>query len=326
MPLNSRQREQIADQALTLVEQVYVHRQLKTALYGIDAAALLHGLRDRAGGMSDAEFHQEMRDIVKQIRDRHVSYRWGSGPDYLLPFRVERAWDGDTPVYLVTASENAEVEIGSRLLRWNDIPIDAVIRELAEDVRAGNNASRNAIARILLTLRLAWAVNPPDESVVRLDLLRPDGTASEVRIGWSASPQQVMRPIERRIGPAKNFGLDIDLLTSNRWIFENLYPQKFKKLSAQPYSNVEARTVRHRETDFGYLRIYNFAVGDTDDFANYVAGLLTSLPPDGILIDLRGNPGGIITAGEALLQLFTDQRISTTRIPLPCQRRDQIHE
>jgi hypothetical protein len=113
----------------------------------------------------------------------------------------------------------------------------------------------------------------------------------------------------RRFGPATNLGLDIDLLTSKLWIFEHLYPQKFEKLRAQPYPNVETRTIHHGETDFGYLRIYDFSVEDTDDFANYVADLLRSLPRAGILIDLRGNPGGIIATGEALLQLFTNQRI-----------------
>src|SRR6185369_14888597 len=113
----------------------------------------------------------------------------------------------------------------------------------------------------------------------------------------------------KSIGPAIHLGLDIDLLTSRRWIFENLYPQKFKELSAERYPNVEARTIQHEETDFGYLRIYDFSVDDADDFANYVADLLKGLPQAGVLIDLRGNPGGNILAGEALLQLFTNQQI-----------------
>src|SRR6185437_9547025 len=133
MPLTGRQRELIADQVLTLIEQVYVHRRMKTALYGVDAVSLLHGLRSRAAAMMDAEFHQAMRVIVAQIRDRHVHYSYSEGArDYLLLFEVECAFDGDTPVYLVTRSKDAAVEIGSTLLRWNGIPPEAVIRELAK--------------------------------------------------------------------------------------------------------------------------------------------------------------------------------------------------
>jgi hypothetical protein len=291
---------------LTLIDQVYVHKRLKTALYGFDAVALLHGLRSRAGGMTDIEFHRAMRGIVAQIRDRHTRYSYsGFGPDYRLPFRVERAFDGDKPVYLVTASIAPAINIGSTVLRWNDTPIEAVIRELAEDVGAGNEASRFAMASILLTQRVAFRLNPPDESEVRLNLLRPDGEEFEVRVGWSVS-----QPKETRLlGPPKFLGLDIDLLTSRRWILESLYPQKLKELRAQPYPNVEARTVRHGETDFGYLRINDFNVEDADDFAIHVAGLLRNLPAAGIVVDLRGNPGGYITAGEMLLQLFTSQRI-----------------
>jgi hypothetical protein len=177
MPLNGRQREQVADQILTLIEQVYVHRRMKTALYGVDAVALLRGLRSRAAVMTDAEFHREMRVIVAQIRDRHTRYYYtGGGPDYLLPFRVERAFDGDTPVYLVTASIAPAIGRGSAVLRWNDTPIEAVIRELAAEVGAGNEAARHAAARIYLTQRIASRISTPDESEVRLDLLRPDGT------------------------------------------------------------------------------------------------------------------------------------------------------
>src|SRR6476620_2610433 len=138
-PLSGRQRELIADQILILIEQIYVHRRMKTALYGIDAVSLLRGLRSRAAAMTDAEFHRTMRVIVAQIRDRHTRYSdVGVGPDYRLPFRVERGFDGDTPVYVVTASIAPAIGIGSTVLRWNDTPTEAVIRELAEDVGAGN--------------------------------------------------------------------------------------------------------------------------------------------------------------------------------------------
>jgi hypothetical protein len=47
-----------------------------------------------------------------------------------------------------------------------------------------------------------------------------------------------------------------------------------------------------------------------------VIHLLGELPQDGLIIDLRGNPGGLIWAAERLLQLFTPSRISPSRFSI----------
>ena len=44
--------------------------------------------------------------------------------------------------------------------------------------------------------------------------------------------------------------------------------------------------------------------------------MLGQLPQDGLIIDLRGNPGGLIWAAERLLQLFTPSRISPSRFSI----------
>ena len=36
------------------------------------------------------------------------------------------------------------------------------------------------------------------------------------------------------------------------------------------------------------------------------------MPPDGLVVDLRGNGGGAIQAAERLLQLFTPGRVENT--------------
>ena len=46
------------------------------------------------------------------------------------------------------------------------------------------------------------------------------------------------------------------------------------------------------------------------------SALLAKLPQDGLIIDLRGNPGGLIWAAERLLQLFTPAPISPTRFSI----------
>ena len=63
-----------------------------------------------------------------------------------------------------------------------------------------------------------------------------------------------------------------------------------------------------------------FDVDDDDAFVAEVIRLLGLLPQTGLIVDLRGNPGGLIWAAERLLQLFTDRPTDRADPVLP--RRD----
>jgi hypothetical protein len=60
------------------------------------------------------------------------------------------------------------------------------------------------------------------------------------------------------------------------------------------------------------LRIWAFDV-EPGPFLAELRRLLPLLPQDGLVIDVRGNPGGYIEAAEGALQLFTPGRITPTR-------------
>jgi len=65
-----------------------------------------------------------------------------------------------------------------------------------------------------------------------------------------------------------------------------------------------------------YLRVWSFDVEDDDAFIEEVCRLLPLLPADGLILDLRGNPGGLIWAAERMLQLFSSQPITPVRFSL----------
>jgi hypothetical protein len=71
-----------------------------------------------------------------------------------------------------------------------------------------------------------------------------------------------------------------------------------------------------RKDGLAYLRIWSFDVQDDDAFVEEVRRLLGLLPATGLVVDLRGNPGGLVWAAERLLQLFTDQQVFPTRFSL----------
>jgi hypothetical protein len=50
-----------------------------------------------------------------------------------------------------------------------------------------------------------------------------------------------------------------------------------------------------------------------DDLVSALAAVLNTLPQAGLIIDIRGNTGGYIAAGERLLQLFSARKIVPAR-------------
>jgi hypothetical protein len=78
-------------------------------------------------------------------------------------------------------------------------------------------------------------------------------------------------------------------------------------------------TARVAEVDgrkFAYIRIYTFNVPDDrpliDEFLRLIE--LPEMPKDGLIIDVRGNGGGLIWAGERLLQLLTPKPVEPCRV------------
>ena len=61
----------------------------------------------------------------------------------------------------------------------------------------------------------------------------------------------------------------------------------------------------------GYIRLFSFDVDDARRFLRAFTKLITKedFPQDGLILDVRGNPGGNIRAAESLLQLFTPNTI-----------------
>ena len=60
---------------------------------------------------------------------------------------------------------------------------------------------------------------------------------------------------------------------------------------------------------YGYIRIATFDVPDDQAFVEEFIRLVAQLSARGLIIDVRGNGGGLVLAGERLLQCLTPRRI-----------------
>lgn len=67
---------------------------------------------------------------------------------------------------------------------------------------------------------------------------------------------------------------------------------------------------------FGYIRIVTFAIADVEAFIREFVRIAALLPQEGLILDVRGNGGGTIAAGEGLLQLLSPHTIEPERFHL----------
>lgn len=99
---------------------------------------------------------------------------------------------------------------------------------------------------------------------------------------------------------------------SRYWGFHEDYPKNYSDTLARHYLGTDYRIsngfkYRIMDDNVGYLRVSSFE--DTIGAGNLEDILLYLQPCLGIIIDLRDNGGGMLTAAEALAARFTDKEI-----------------
>lgn len=224
------------------------------------------------------------------------------------------------------------------------MPMELAVWRNADKEAGSNPAARYARGLESMTLRYLGSTLPPDEDWV--DLVYSDGaTQHETRLAWHVfdgkneivsgahDPQGLLRdlniPLRYQIGvdertevvrQAKKLLFAPAAVREERRVakYEGGLPPSTIALdeagiiATNRPDELTARLVSTSSGTFGYLRLWTFYMRDKkiDAFLNEVIRLLSSeFPPDGLIIDVRGNGGGYIVAAEFLLQLLTPKRI-----------------
>ena len=327
-PLPGEARYRLVEQALVLVEGVYVHLRLKRAMHGIDPVQRLRLLYHRLETLSDTQFHAELGAIFRSLRDLHTVYQLPDpyrGHVAALGFRVERYEAAEGPRYLVTSvhddlAKATGLETGVELVAWNGIPIERAV-ELNADRQAGSNPdARLARGLEALTLRSLRTSTPPDEHWVIVEWRKGRSRARETRVPWcvlaagSTAAGAAQEPVSAISGV---LGIDV-AGESTRQIKRELFaPQKAADAPALTLHNLlRTDTVAHGRRSYAYLRLFSFNISSARRFLEAVSRLLGLLPQSGLILDIRSNPGGSIPAAEALLQLLTPEPVEPAHFSL----------
>lgn len=342
--MSPEKRRTIVEQALVVLEQNYVHLPFKRAMHAVDPIQRLKLLRHRMepGTEGEVSFHAELTRIFNSLRDLHTTYRLPfpfRGKVAWLPFLIEEYWEDDRRRYMVSKilgkTSPATFEPGVEVLYWNGTPIDRVVEQNAERQAGSNAAAQHTQGLNSLTLRPLGQGLPPDEEWVTLRYRDKAGRIREWTQKWLVmEPREAWYSVQAgavrggRLALSAALGVDSytdDIQDAKRILYG-------AKAAAQEERAVQAGRLhamadspggletylptvfRAREVvtphgKFGLIRIFTFNVGNADMFVDEFVRLVEHLPEDGLIIDVRGNGGGLIHAAERLLQVLTPRQI-----------------
>ena len=225
------------------------------------------------------------------------------------------------------SSANAEPELanfepGVEVIAWNGMPIRRAIEKNGETQSGSNLEARFARGLDSLTIRPLESSLPPDESWVSITYRSKTGkTLTLDKQEWRLGSTDA-RPLATKTTRKKRAAIDIRKTKINQ-LKKQLYLQKRDRqkraLSTIRWMHVRkefqdtfyAQARKEYGSEIGYVRLFSFDMEDPDRFVAEFKRVITSreFPQEGLIIDVRGNGGGKIRAGERLLQLFTPGRI-----------------
>ena len=337
--LSRAERLRTLDGIERVIEGVYTHLPLKRARYAFDPVQRLRILRVQIESLSDEAFHIELADILTRLRDAHTRY---VGPATLedvsavLPFYVEMIGSTDSPRYLVTkvmADLGRSFKPGVVVDYWNGVPIDLAVQRWSEHEVGGRPDTQRAAAVLSLTMRSLQYGAPPDEHWVIVGYRKVDGEGEpvgpllEVRAPWrivipmkaaaraakATRARRNAQALRQSVNPAAAAVRRAKMLMFAPAALAGPPKQRARdSLASQLPESLRTSVLRMPGGPVAYMRIWAFD-SEPAPFLAELMRVLPLLPQDGLVIDLRGNPGGYIEAAEAALQFFTPKPIAPTR-------------
>jgi hypothetical protein len=330
----SGDRLRLIDQLTIALKQFYVHLTRKRAIYGFDPVRALQLLRLRIDQLSDGDFHQSIAEIIARVRDRHVMIygRAPYGTSAFVPFTVESCWIEGSLTYIVSKIDDGftpkALQPGARVSHWNGVPVDGFVRLNANLFDGGNEAASLARSLAFLTHRPLREFGAPLEEYVDLRF-SINGAELEERFFWFGLDMADIPTYPSLGRNVTGFGGDpllMELQSARRVRFApRTFDEAVPAIKRDPSTGVpiiegsgasgvfDYGTVTTKDGTFAYLRFWSFHADDADDLVNALLPVLPKLPQTGLILDIRGNTGGRIAAGERILQLFSPRPIVPAR-------------
>jgi hypothetical protein len=346
--LQPEERALVLRQAIFLVENLFSHLPFKRARYAIDPLQQLRLLERQLPALGDYEFHERLLRIFASLRDVHTHYFL---PDpyrqaaAFLPFRVEyfvETSDQQTRRRFrvketTRAFDHPHFRAGAELLRWNGLSMADAIDVVSDMASGANESARFQRGLERLTMRPLLASLPPREEYVLVEYKSPEDKAEDEERGLLLSWTIARDDKDEATAPAAYGGVAVQRVFHQRFldcVFQHQsdageqlcyqFSRGGVRNGAPPASHL--RVAGSENLSFAWLRIRDFVLpadhthdAAFDAFAARFRELLREANREasaGLVIDIRGNPGGDIVLAESLLQYLTPVDIEPARFAL----------
>lgn len=333
----SAERTLLAKQAEFFISSLYVHRDLKIKDFGsgVDPVPRLTNLVEKAGELSNEAFHSTISTIFHDLRDLHTNYMAPtplSCAAAFVPLRFQGVLDGSRSVVVVgkklKVNEDLikDIAIGDELLTIDGEAADAVAKKMMAVSGGANEDAMKARAIQLLSFRNGTNQALPEKNSVVLKLKGASGEY-EKTVPWSAFVDDDCA--SNRDGHRGRFRMDL----MHRGVDE--YQRRFNKIftPARPLTDdttwfgeeslkdvYEVALLNTPAGKIGYVRLKSFHWDNRNlDIPTVIDSLRGEIeknlsPAAGLVIDVRGNPGGYIVLAEKLVQLFSSRVVEPTTV------------
>jgi len=332
-PTTTFEKVLLTDTSTQVLAGCYAHLRQKSVRYGIDPLARLAALRRDIRTASDRQFREDLFGVFASLRDLHTSIKPPpplARSTAVLPFLVEACRHRRDVRYLVTkVADPALADVGLRpgvqVSHWNGVPIDLAVARNALRTRGANPAASLARGIERLTIRPLADTLAPDEHWVEVTFAADDNRRCRVIVPWRVLPiaadlshgrdafeQLFARPAEEPLDLAFDpAGRAAQVV--KRELYSTPRAEEVPTELTEMF-RPEIRRIRRRER--AYLRIWSFMHRDDEAVLNEFIRLLAIFDDRGcagLVVDIRGNPGGVVVTAERLLQTLTDRPITPVR-------------
>lgn len=347
----AEERVALVEQAQLMLDQLYVHRERKIELNGpmVDPTPRLALLRETAAELTDQTLHRSLRRVFADQRDLHTTYTlpWPLRCyRSFLPIGLSEVQDqGGQPVLAVeaiaaaaldVAPEARLVHVGDVLLTYDGMPAYDALDVARREASGANDAASRFRAMQYLTGRGHARHFVPPTDTLALTLRDRLGRVYAVEMPWVVTGDDAcLRPTEDEGGTARAKGEAFRLAVDDDQIFyeQTFHPhdgvaKRLKDLRDVPAlpTNDDILSYATFDNELGtwaYLRLKSMVPSTSiNGVAAEVRRLLTGplAATDGLVIDVRGNGGGMIVLGDVLAQLFGPAEIASMRFRLKASR------
>lgn len=336
------EKQLLVEQAHLFLNELFVHRDIKIKDFGVgaDPVPKLEVLKKDAAQLSSEDFHQRMSDIFSNLHDLHTNYiapKPLSCAATFIPLRFDSVLDDKRDVVVVSAklrirAESVkDVRVGDELVAINGEPVEKILERLGKISGGANSDAMRIRAVEMLSLRSLATQQVPQEDELKFEFLR-EGNKIEVTVPWFAYRSldcigaDSSSEEESKLSLRKQFNLSEDEFQKRyNKIFgsRSLLSKQRRWAAPSPLDEVFEMTTLNTPVGLvGYIQLKGFSWDNPNlDIATVVEGFRREIEgrlsrANGLVIDVRGNPGGYIVFAEKLVQLFSTKEVEPTKVQM----------